>query len=196
LVKVEKETKQKKGEKIMKTNLKRIVTVTVSGLMISGLLAIGVSISGDWMSFVSTVEAQEETKSDSNQFSSDRYYKCSNATLEGRYANIGHGFAAPPPNPPLPFATVSLMTLDGAGNLTNKVTRSNNGQISRGVDSGTYTVNADCTGTLTIATPNPPFQLTFDLVVADLLGSEQGREFYFIATTPGGVITTAAKRIQ
>lgn len=85
-----------------------------------------------------------------------------------------------------------MMTLDGAGNLTNKVTRSNNGQISRGIDSGTYTINADCTGTITISTPNPPFQLTFDLVVAQ----KHGEEFYFIATTSGGAVTTRAKRIQ
>jgi len=169
-----------------KTNLKRTIILTVGGLMFIGLLTMGIS----------TAQAQEETESIFPQ--PQRHFRCSNETLAGRYAVIGDGFvtAGAPPAPLVPFATVSLMTLDGWGNLSNKVTRSINGQISRGVDSGTYTVNADCTGTITIATPNPPFQLTFDLVVADLQGARQGKEFYIIATTPGGVVTSTAKRIQ
>jgi uncharacterized protein YdeI (BOF family) len=94
----------------------------------------------------------------------------------------------------VPFATVTLMSLDGAGNLSNKATVSLNGQIQQNIDSGTYNVNADCTGTMTITIPNPPFQLHFNLVVADLQGV-QGKEFYFIGTDPS-VLTHTAKRIQ
>lgn len=183
-----------------KTKLKQI-TLTISGLMFIGILAIGIFDTGNQINFIHTAQAQEETKqmqeeTESILLQSHRNFVCSNATLQGRFAVIGNGFAAPPPNPLLPFATVSLMTMDGAGNVTNKVTRSNNGQISRGLDSGTYNVNSDCTGTITIVTPNPPFQLTFDLVIADLQGAAQGKEFYFIATTPGGAVTASAKRIQ
>jgi hypothetical protein len=121
---------------------------------------------------------------------------CSNATLGGNYAVIGDGFvpSGPPPAPMVPFANMSLMTLDGTGNLTNKITVSRNGQISQNLDSGTYTVNPDCTGTMAITIPTPPFQLTFNLVVADMQGNH-GREFYFIATT-NSVVTHTAKRIQ
>jgi len=178
-----------------KTNLKRTIILTVGGLLFISALATGIFSVGNRINFIHTAQAQEETESELLP-QSHKHFRCRNATLEGRYAVIGNGFAAPPPNPLLPFATVSLITLDGAGNLTNKVTRSNNGVISRGVDNGTYTVNADCTGTITITTPNPPFQLTFDLVVADLQGARQGKEFYFIATTPGGAVTSTAKRIQ
>lgn len=174
-------------------NLKRTTITAVGGLMLIALLTAGIFTAGNRLPFTSTAQAQAETEFTLLQ--TPRSFICSNATLKGKYATIGDGFAAPPPNPLLPFATVTLMTMDGAGSLTNKVTRSNNGQISRGVDSGTYNINADCTGTITIMTPNPPFQLTFDLVVADLEGA-QGKEFYYIATTPGGAVTASAKRIQ
>ncbi|HSI87744.1 MAG TPA: hypothetical protein VK918_01730 [Pyrinomonadaceae bacterium] len=121
---------------------------------------------------------------------------CDNGILNGDFAVIGTGFAAPPSMAPLPFATISKMTLDGMGNLTNKVTRSNNGTISRGVDVGTYNIDSDCTGTITIVTPNPPFQLTFDVVISQMLGARRATEFVFIATTPGGVVAASAKQVR
>ncbi len=90
----------------------------------------------------------------------------------------------------VPFATVGIMTLDVFGNLSNAVTVSNNGMIMSNIDSGTYTVNADCRGTMTIMIPAPPFQLNFNLVVAD-----RGKEFYLISTTPS-VVTVGGKRVE
>ena len=89
-------------------------------------------------------------------------------------------------------AHMSLMTLDGAGNLTDRVTLSGNGEVSREVAQGTYTINADCRGELTIQIPGPPFQLTWDLVVAELQGAAKGKEFYAIGTVPGAVDTFTA----
>jgi len=128
----------------------------------------------------------------------ERPINCGNATLEGRYAVIGGGFipGGAPPAPLVPDAHMSLMTLDGAGNLTDRVTLSGNGEVSREVAQGTYTINADCRGELTIQTPGPPFQLTWDLVVAELQGAAKGKEFYAIGTVPGAVDTFTAKRIQ
>ncbi len=83
------------------------------------------------------------------------------------------------------------MTLDGFGNLTNASTASNNGVIESGIRTGTYTVNRDCTGKLTVVLPFPPFQLTHDLVIAD-----EGNEFYLIGTTAPSVVTIAGKRVQ
>jgi hypothetical protein len=82
------------------------------------------------------------------------------------------------------------MTLDGSGDLTNAVTVSTNGKIESEIAHGTYTVSENCTGTMTIMISEPPFQLNFDLVVAD-----RGKEFYTIATTPS-VVTVAAKRVE
>lgn len=127
-----------------------------------------------------------------------RPFVCTNASLYGQYAVIGHGTApaGPPPTPAGPFATVSLMTIDGLGALTNKVTRSIAGNISRGTDTGSYTINSDCTGTMTLVTPTAPFPLTFDVVISDIRGIEWADEFYFIATSPGGTIAASAKRLR
>ena len=48
-----------------------------------------------------------------------------------------------------PRTAVGVFTFDGAGNLQNGVaTSSLNGSIAQETFSGTYTVNSDCTGTL------------------------------------------------
>lgn len=119
-------------------------------------------------------------------------FRCSDNTLRGRYAVRGEGWVpnGPPGTPMVPFANVSLMTLDGSGGLINDITVSRNGQISRNVDPGTYSIEDNCKGTMTVNIPTPPFQLTFDLVVADA-----GRKFVFIATTPS-VVTHEGQRLE
>ncbi len=127
-----------------------------------------------------------------------QHVNCTNATLEGRYAVTGSGFipGGPPPAPLVPSMHVSLMTMDGAGNLSDKVTVVGPDGVLRDLAQGTYTVNADCTGELIVQIPGPPFQLTWDLVVADLQGGNGGSEFYAISTVPGAVSTFTAKRIR
>lgn len=175
----------------MKSSMKRTVTGTVGFVFIS-LLVVGIATTGNQAGVTRTAQAQEETQSAARQSPSSRRFHCSNATLRGRYATKGEGFvpSGPPPAPMVPFAVVSLMTLDGFGNLSNASTASTNGVIESGIRTGTYTVNDDCTGKLTVIIPFPPFQLTHDLVVAD-----KGNEFYLIATTPS-VVTIAGKRLQ
>jgi hypothetical protein len=131
--------------------------------------------------------------------SSPRHSSCSNATLAGRFAVINAlGFvpSGPPPAPLVPNALVGVMTLDGAGNVSFEVTISVNGQISRQVQLGTYTLKADCTGQLTTQPTDLPFPISNDVVVASLDDGGEGKEFYAIGATPGGVQTFTAKRIQ
>jgi hypothetical protein len=50
-----------------------------------------------------------------------------------------------------PRTAVGIFTLDAAGNLTNgKATSSLNGSVAVETFSGTYTANADCTGTIAV----------------------------------------------
>jgi hypothetical protein len=122
---------------------------------------------------------------------------CSEAIVRGSYAVRGDGYLqGPTPGALLPWAIVSLMKLDGTGGLSNKVSASFNGRIQQNTVLGNYTVNADCTGTITVTLPGPPFQLNFDLVVADARGSGAGDEFYFISTDVGTALTHTAKRIR
>ena len=167
----------------MKTNLKR--NSIIAFCLTAVFLLAGVVLSN-------RSHAQKEAASPST-----RNAACSAATLHGRYAVLGDGLvpAGPSGAPETPFAVLGLMTMNGEGGLTHKVTVSRNGVVGRNLDPGTYTINADCTGTMTITIPVAPFQLNFDLVVADLQGAGQGREFYFIATN-GGVVTHIAKRLQ
>lgn len=50
-----------------------------------------------------------------------------------------------------PRVAVGILTLDSAGNVSNGVaTSSLNGSVAQETFSGTYTVNPDCTGTITV----------------------------------------------
>ena len=86
---------------------------------------------------------------------------------------------------------VGLLTLDGEGSLTNASTASNNGTIQSGLRTGFYTVEEDCTGTLQVILPFPPFEINHYLVI-----SEKGDSFYMIGTDPFSVVTFEAKRLR
>jgi hypothetical protein len=54
------------------------------------------------------------------------------------------------PTGPVPIAAVGRATLDAAGNVSGTESRSVGGGFADETMTGTYTVNADCTGTTTI----------------------------------------------
>jgi hypothetical protein len=109
---------------------------------------------------------------------------CSLASVQGSYgytvngANIGGG----------PLAAVGLVSSDGAGILSATETDSINGTIVRRTITGTYTVNANCTGTV-IFTDN--FQQTTHL---DFVAVQERDELQFIQTDSGTVTTGIAKK--
>ncbi len=85
------------------------------------------------------------------------YAQCSNATLTGSYGfkqdgfGIIHNSKAKLGNM-IPFATVGVVTFDGAGNASFTLTQvfnSEGGGFFEAIP-GTYTVNSDCTGTIAI----------------------------------------------
>jgi hypothetical protein len=86
----------------------------------------------------------------------DRAATCSVSMLKGTYSVQGQGtIVAQLPNfpaPPFPFAEVAIDYLDGAGNISGKFTANVDGVVVPGTVAGTYTVNADCTGTVTMQT--------------------------------------------
>ena len=79
---------------------------------------------------------------------------CSLSTLKGSYSVRGQGtVVAQLPNlppPPFQFAEVSIANFDGAGNLSGKAFLNLNGIAAQGTFAGTYVVNSDCTGSLTL----------------------------------------------
>jgi hypothetical protein len=118
---------------------------------------------------------------------------CNTSTLRGQFAFKGDGLVpgGPPPAPMVPFGVIGLMTFDGDGNLTNASTASNNGTIISGLRTGYYAVEEDCTGTLQVILPFPPFEINHSLVI-----SEKGDSFYMIGTDLFSVVTFEAKRLR
>ena len=109
---------------------------------------------------------------------------CSNATLNGTFAFTSSGFITTPPALAGPFAGVGTQTFDGNGTMTAAGTQSQNGNILQVTITGTYTVNPDCTGTLTLLASPGGFTSHFFFVIDDT-----GNEFLAICTDPGVVLT-------
>ena len=150
--------------------MKRILSVFLA-LVVSAALVV---VATNWKHSVTAVHAQGG---------------CSNATLTGNYAFIYSGAFSPSGRGKNTFgdAAVGVLTFDGAGNLSLTYTDVSNGQvISTSVpDTGTYTVNSDCTGTLTDET----IDVHFSFAIAG-----GGAEFFAIQTDTGNTDTFDAKK--
>jgi hypothetical protein len=113
---------------------------------------------------------------------------CTNASLKGTFSDRDTGWIYPAPNAaPLPFAGVNVDTFDGNGNLTSTGMASVAGNVMSGTAKGTYTVNADCTGTYTLTGPGLPIHAFFVI-------DESGTELQIVITDPGTVILCVARR--
>jgi hypothetical protein len=115
---------------------------------------------------------------------------CSNATLRGSYAQTGSGVITAPPDQAGPFANVGTLVFDGNGNLTGTLVVSSNGSSSPATETGTYTVNSDCTGTYTVQIA--PFGITSQAFFAI---DTNGDELEIIVSDAGSVITCVAKKL-
>ena len=77
--------------------------------------------------------------------------ECSNASLQGSYGFTSTGtlLALPPPLAG-PYAEIGRQTFDGQGNTDGTATASADGNINNLTFLGTYVVNPDCTGSMTL----------------------------------------------
>jgi hypothetical protein len=110
---------------------------------------------------------------------------CSNATLHGSFGYTSTGTLldtfVPPPYAG-PFAEVGRQTFDGRGNTDATATTSSNGNIAPVTIEGTYTVNLDCTGSMTL------YVVQFASTVhAYFVISDDGAEIRYIDTDSGVV---------
>jgi hypothetical protein len=111
---------------------------------------------------------------------------CTLATLHGRYVfdatgyNIVNGSA-------VPKTVVDFLTFSGDGSLTSIATAVVGGHIiaNDAPGTGSYTVNNDCTGTLTDARG-----FTFDLFIAP-----NGGSFHMIQTVTGQMLAGESRRV-
>ena len=108
---------------------------------------------------------------------------CSNATLRGGFGftSTGNLLALPPPLAG-PFAEIGRQTFDGKGHTDATATASANGNIARLTLQGTYAVNPDCTGAMTLFVFELGSSFNADFVIDD-----DGTELRVIVTDPGVV---------
>jgi hypothetical protein len=85
-----------------------------------------------------------------------------------------------------PVTAVGTTTYDGKGNSVNPFTVSANGAISRGVVTGPYTVDRDCTGTL-----DQSDGTHYDFVV-----TSDGSTVFWIETDTGTIVSGTAVRFS
>lgn len=117
--------------------------------------------------------------------------KCSNSTLKGDYGLLASGIRGVGPGVTEMYVLSGLRTYDGNGGFT---TISNaHGQttgVARDIKAtGTYQVNADCTGTATIVVTGIPEPLVSSFVIVD-----RRREVKEVTLTPASSIATAILR--
>ena len=120
---------------------------------------------------------------------------CSTAILEGGYGAGTTGLINTSGNPNdirirtfAPFAEAAHFLFDGHGNLSGSSTVDFAGFISPVTFTGTYTVNANCTGNLTVDAGSS------GIVHRDLVIVDAGKEVEFVSTDPGVVIAGYMKK--
>ena len=106
-------------------------------------------------------------------------HSCSNATLDGSFGFSGTGTVF---NPSASlFAQVGRQTFDGQGNTDGTATLTANGNLRRVTWQGTYVVNPDCTGSMTLFVSPLGATVNLDFVIDD-----DQAELRAIATGPTG----------
>jgi hypothetical protein len=116
---------------------------------------------------------------------------CSNATIQGTYAFTIHGTIFNPDGSTLLIDGLAKTTFDGKGNLTQLDAVAINGNVAPGWSSntGTYSVNPDCTGTFTV-TNGSQAPVHLQMIVA-----HSGNTIHDMVTDPGFATTAEAERI-
>jgi hypothetical protein len=109
---------------------------------------------------------------------------CDAYTLNGAYGRMMSGSF-----PQGPVASIGLVTYDGSGNFVAQDTIVLNGVVMHGTATGTYQINADCTGTQTIQIQNGP------VFHADFIVVDNGKEVIFVQTDPGVTLVGTIKRL-
>jgi hypothetical protein len=103
--------------------------------------------------------------------------ECTNSTIKGDYAFTIHGQILTPGGPLL-VDGIAKTTFDGDGKLTQVAAVAINGNIPLlwSPSTGTYTVNSDCTGTMTLISTGQP---TLHLAI---LVSQSGNHIHTVVT--------------
>jgi len=134
--------------------MKRIIVLSTVAVLMLGVLAAGAGYAN---------------------ISEDAGAKCSEATLHGRYLFAFDGFNIKGNDKVVPFARAGYEVYNGNGKMKGALSGNLDGEITRNEPfSATYTVKADCTGTVTYT----------DGTRYDLFLDPDGTQFTFVQTNP------------
>jgi hypothetical protein len=91
--------------------------------------------------------------------------QCTTQKLQGQYVFTGRGFIEAA-DPGVPRVHYGVFAFDGSGKFSGKQSSSRGGKIGREKLEGTYTLDADCSGTMTFGSyVNPGAQIHWDIYV-------------------------------
>ena len=161
---------------MQRKSVSRISMVATPMMIVCGLL---VASSSAW--------ADDGVEGEKNEPS------CTLKTLKGRYLVADKGTILPPAfgvTAPTPGANAGFHLFNGDGTGTDIVTVRVNGVtvLRNAVVPIGYTVNADCTGTLTVLVPGGPF---FDIFIAP-----DGEAIAIVGMDPGNYLSSIARRVS
>jgi hypothetical protein len=115
--------------------------------------------------------------------------ECSAASLQGGFGFLSNGNLNALPAPLAgPFVEVGRQTFDGKGNTDGTATASANGNLRHFTLQGTYVVNPDCTGSMTLLVSPLGATVPLDFVIND-----NGKEF--LAITTGAITGNTESRV-
>lgn len=114
---------------------------------------------------------------------------CSEASLQGSFGFLSTGNLNALPVPLAgPFVEVGRQTFDGKGNTDGTATASANGNLRHFTLQGTYAVNPDCTGSMTLLVSPLGATVPLDFVITDNGGE-------FLAITTGAITGNTESRV-
>ena len=173
--------------------MKRTGTLTfMAMIVVASLLSLGLISAASGAMAGANVQTKEADNAQMASGAQDqaleraRHRRCSLRTMEGThgYSYSGTIFGAGL------IAAVGPITFDGEGNLSATYTVSLNGKSFEGAFTGTYTVDADCTGMITLHLPLLGLTSKGSFVIVN-----QSRERFFTGTDPGVTITGVTKKL-
>jgi hypothetical protein len=151
--------------------MKRFQWYVMGSVLTAGLLGLAHEASGGELT------AEHSTNS-----------QCKPRMLKGNYIYANDGYIVSE-SERVPFAQAGHDLFQGDGTFTGSATVSTNGEITRIVYSGTYTLEPDCSGTATL-TDNLGGTAHFDFFV-----TKNGTELAYVQTDAGYVTSTFEKPV-
>ncbi|PTL79760.1 hypothetical protein [Vitiosangium sp. GDMCC 1.1324] len=145
--------------------MKRIQWYVMGSVLTAGLLGLAHEASGEALAVEPSTNSQ-----------------CKPRMLKGKYVYANDGYIVSG-SERVPFSQAGHDFFQGNGTLTGSATISTNGELTRIVYTGTYTLEPDCSGTLTL-TDNLGGTTHWDIFV-----TKNGEDLTYIQTD-AGVVTS------